>query len=59
MNPNDESAGNGLCWDLKDSKEKVTGCIDPGPNPEPEKNWMAFVNCPNRKGNSFLQVFKV
>jgi len=52
VNPNDEAADNGLCWELKDFNEKVIGCINPGSNPESEKNWLAFVNCPNRKGYS-------
>ena len=53
LNPNDyvQAKESGYAWELLDSshKKRVIGYVDPGPDPDPETNWLAIVNSANIK----------
>jgi hypothetical protein len=35
----------------KPGRKQRIGFLDPGPNPDPVTQWMAYVNCPLCEGN--------
>merc|ERR1719376_124979 len=44
----DKSKESGYAWELMDSdKTHVIGYVDPGPDPEPNENWLSMINSAN------------